>query len=171
MANPTFQPQKTLSTHPLKAKDTSVEVSSTARAVCNNWEVVEVARSLLNTPYQHQGRKPQIGVDCIGVIMVTAHTLDLFQFDFNNYSRDADGTLETEVKKHCEPLPKLELGALALFKISALPHHCGIITRYRKGWGLLHAYQNVGRVKEHELIDWWQNRLVGLYALPNVKYG
>ena len=135
------------------------------------FEVIEVARSLLNTPYQHQGRKPQVGIDCIGLVIVTARTLGLFDFDFTNYSRIPDGTLETEVTKHCTKLHVKKEGALVLFNLSTLPHHCGIISRYQNDWGLIHAYQNVGRVREHRLIDWWNNKIFGIYGLPNVNYG
>ena len=133
-------------------------------------KVVEVARSLINTPYQHQGRKPQIAIDCIGLVIVTAHILKLFDYDYTNYSRDPDGQLLQIVEQHCQQLPELTEGALAVFKLSAIPHHVGIISKFRGNWGLIHAYQNTGKVREHEFIKWWQDKLVGVYGLPNVDY-
>ena len=132
--------------------------------------MVEVARGLIGTPYKFQGRVPGVGCDCIGLVILTAWELGLFEFDFRNYSRNPGSILETEVKKHCQPLPEVTEGALVLFKIDNVPQHCGIITRYRSDWGLIHAYENVGKVREHRLIKWWQDKIVGLYAFPHVEY-
>ena len=133
-------------------------------------EIVKTARTLINTPYHHQGRTPGVGIDCIGVVITVGHQLNLFDYDYSNYTREADGKLLTLVEKHCVKLPKLTEGAIAVFKLSAIPHHVGIISKFRGNWGLIHAYQNVGRVREHEFISWWQNKLIGVYGLPNVEY-
>ena len=149
-------------------------------------EVVEVARGLIDTPYKFQGRVPGVGCDCIGLVILTAWELGLFEFDerpraadrrkgtrefdFRNYSRNPGSILEPEVKKHCQPLSELTEGALALFAIANVTQHCGIISHYRNDWGLIHAYENVGMVKEHRLINWWKDKLVGIYKLPNVTY-
>lgn len=139
-------------------------------AMYKSSQVISTARTLINTPYQHQGRKPGVGIDCIGLVIVTAHQLGLFDYDYINYSRDPDGQLLKIVEKHCEKLPDLTEGAIAVFQLSAIPHHVGIISKFRGNWGLIHAYQNTGKVREHEFIKWWQNKLVGIYALPNVQY-
>ena len=133
-------------------------------------QIVKTARSLIGTPYQHQGRNSLAGLDCIGLIIIVGHQLNLFSYDYTNYSRDPDGQLLTNLEKHCNKLPDLTEGAIAVFKLSAIPHHCGLITKFRGDWGLIHAYQNVGKVKEHEFIPWWQDKLVGVYGLPNVDY-
>lgn len=136
----------------------------------SQFEIIQIARTLINTPYRHQGRTPGVALDCIGVIITVGHQLSLFDYDYNNYSREPDGTLLSLVEKHCEKLPDLTEGAIAVFKLSAIPHHVGIISMFRGNWGLIHAYQNVGRVREHEFISWWQNKLIGVYGLPNVEY-
>ena len=101
---------------------------------------------------------------------MTAWELGLFEFDFRNYARNPGSILEQEVKKHCQPLSEITERSLVLFKINDVPQHCGIITRYRSDWGLIHAYENVGKVREHRFIKWWKNKLVGIYALPHVGY-
>ena len=134
-------------------------------------EVVTTARGLVGTPYKFQGRKAGVGCDCIGLVIVTAWELGLFEFDFRNYSRNPGSLLEHEVKQHCQPLSEVTEGALALFRIAGMTQHCGIITHYRNDWGLIHAYENVGQVREHRLINWWKDKIVGIYALPNIDYG
>lgn len=138
--------------------------------IANHNQIVPVARTFINTPYLHHGRKPGVGLDCIGVVILVGHRLKLFNYDYLNYSRDADGTLVQILDRHCEPLSELTEGAIAVFKLSQVPHHVGIISKFRGDWGLIHAYQNTNKVREHEFIEWWQNKLVGLYAFPNVNY-
>ena len=145
-------------------------VKSQKSKVIDFREVVTTARCLIGTPYKFQGRVPGVGCDCIGLVILTAWELGLFEFDFRNYSRNPGSILEQEAKKHCQPLADLTESALVLFKIDGLPQHCGIISHYRNDWGLIHAYENVGKVREHRLINWWQDKLVGIYKLPNVNY-
>ena len=151
-------------------KDTAPHIKSQESKVLVSSQVVEVARGLIRTPYKFQGRVPGVGCDCIGLVILTAWELGLFTFDFRNYSRNPGDILEQEVNKHCQPLPELIEGALVLFKIDRVPQHCGIITNYRNDWGLIHAYENVGQVREHRLIKWWKDKIVGIYTLPNVEY-
>ena len=133
-------------------------------------KVVQTARTLIGTPYQHQGRTPGVGLDCIGLVIAVGHQLNLFSYDYTNYSRDPDGQLVTKIEEHCQKLPSLTEGAIAVFKLSAIPHHVGIISKFRGNWGLIHAYQNTSKVREHEFIKWWQDKLIGVYKLPNVDY-
>ena len=136
-------------------------------------EFIINARTLINTPYKHQGRVAQKELDCIGLIIVAGKLTGVLpaNFDFKNYSRIPDGSLERELDKHLIELYKLQIGAIALFKVSALPHHCGIITDYGEELGLLHAYENVGRVKEHALIPWWRSKIVKIYGFALCDYG
>ena len=146
--------------------------------------VVYTARTLLETPYLHQGRLPgrNGGIDCIGVAIVTCRKLLLLpeDFDYSDYGRDGSGKLETIVAEYCTPLTDPTPGALLLFRTTptqTVAQHCAICTNWsdRLGWdnetlGMLHAYQNVGKVKEHELISFWSDRLIGSYGFPNVNY-
>ena len=140
--------------------------------------VIYTARSLLETPYLHQGRLPgkNGGIDCIGVAIVVCKRLLLLpeDFDYSDYGRDGSGKLEEIVSQYCTPLEAPTPGALLLFRTTptqAVAQHCAICTNwYNESLGMLHAYQNVGSVKEHELIKFWSDRLVGSYGLPNVNY-
>jgi cell wall-associated NlpC family hydrolase len=140
--------------------------------------IVEAARSLINTPYQHQGRTPQKGLDCLGVVILTAKIAGVIDrdFDFLGYSRSGNGLLQVEIERYCAEWTELTEGAIALFDLDGRPNHCGIISRGEgrrqtaEGFNLIHAYENAGIVKEHELIPWWKNRIEKIYAFPNVTY-
>lgn len=135
-------------------------------------QIVKTARTLIDIPYRHQGRTLR-GLDCSGVVVMTAFLSGLSKekLGLTNYPRNADGSLGRGLDEYCTELDTLQPGAIALFQLSPIPHHCGIVTRYGEGLGILHAYENVGRVREHALIDWWKNKIVKIYGFPNVNYG
>lgn len=137
--------------------------------------VVTVARTFIGTPYLHQGRSPGNGLDCIGVPILVCRTLGLLPktFDFLSYGRDGSGKLETIVAQYCNPLDSPRLGALLLFKAvpnQTVAQHAAICSDWDGGLGMIHAYQNIGSVREHELIRFWLDRLMGVYGLPNINY-
>ena len=133
-------------------------------------QVVEVARGLVGIPYAFQQRSRKFGCDCLGFILLVGWELDLFTFDITGYGKAVGNQLKKGIEKHCSKLPEIQEGALVLFNIDSVPQHCGIITKYRGDWGLVHAYENVGKVKEHSLITWWKDKIDNVYALPNVNY-
>ncbi len=133
-------------------------------------QVADVARSLVGIPYAFQQRSRTLGCDCLGLILLVGWELDLFKFDIKGYGKTVGNQLKDGIGKHCQTLPEIREGALVLFNIDRVPQHCGIITNYRDDWGLVHAYENVGQVKEHSLIKWWKDKIVAFYALPNVNY-
>lgn len=132
-------------------------------------DVIARARSYLGCPYHHQGRIGA-GLDCIGLAIAVCRDLDLGDFDFQAYSREPDGiTLVAEIEKICTPIQQYQPGDLLVFRIRKYPQHCGIVTGTPEGLGLIHAYQSIGRVAEHNLTDWWVERIVGAYRLPGVE--
>lgn len=134
--------------------------------------IVTTARTLINTPYQHQGRTPGKGLDCSGVVVLTAYLAGLTnkKWGKTNYPRNSNNSLVEGLEEYCIRIEKLQCGAIALFKISSIPYHCGIISDYADGLGLIHAYSNAGVVAEHELIPWWQDKIVRVYGFPGVSY-
>lgn len=137
-------------------------------------QIQQHARTLLHTPYQHQGRTPGKELDCIGVILVTAKLAGSIpqDFEFCNYGKDPDGKLEQMLDEHCQPLETIQQGAIALIAMDAVPHHCGIITEYYNDDGLLHALDGVGynRVVEHALISDFATKIIKLYGFPGLNY-
>lgn len=131
-------------------------------------QVVDECRSLIGTLYLHQGRTEH-GVDCIGLPVLALERLGLPKYDPQpRYPRDASGQLQPLIEQFCEPISS-QHGALALFKIAGAVRHCGVLTT-DNGDRLIHAYQNVGMVKEHILNGFWRNKLVATYAMPGVTY-
>lgn len=135
-------------------------------------EIIQAARKFINTPYKHQGRTPEKELDCIGLIIATGWACGALpkDLDYKNYSRHPSGILQKKLDEHCEKLALKQVGAIALFNLDQTPHHCGIITQFNNDWGLIHAYENVRRVREHALNYWWESKIVGFYGFPGVDY-
>lgn len=132
-------------------------------------DVFSAARELIGTPFQHQGRKKGIGIDCAGVPIWTMKQLGLADINVSNYPRSPNGKMIVEIERHCEKTI-IKPGVLVVYRISALPQHMGIISVYNDGLGLIHAWDIAKEVVEHRLPEKWNDRLIGYYALPGVNY-
>ncbi len=135
----------------------------------NPTQVYLTARDLVGTPYQHQGRKKDIGIDCIGVPIYVANKLELGEFERVDYPRSPDGTMQPLINSICSD-EVLQPGVLLVFKISDTAQHCGIVSSYQEGLGLIHAWDIALQVVEHRLTKDWIDKVVGCYGLPGISY-
>lgn len=133
-------------------------------------DIVKCAKTYLETPYHHQGRVKGEGVDCCGLLLCVAHELGLSDYDLDGYSRFGDGfSFMMEFSKICgEPVKTLIAGNLVVIKVGRYPHHCGILSILDGRLSLIHAYQSLGKVVEHNLDESWCNRIVASFKFPNV---
>jgi hypothetical protein len=132
-------------------------------------EVYLKARELVDTPYLHQGRLAGIAIDCIGVPIWVASELRLGDFDKSDYPRAPDGSMVELITSVCSN-EIIQAGVLLVFEIGGVAQHCGIVSIYQNGLGLIHAWDIAGKVCEHRLTQDWINKVVGCYGLPGVVY-
>lgn len=147
--------------------------------------IVTEARAWLGTPWHHQGRKKQVGCDCIGMVLGVLHAagasspvcdaagnrLHFPSFDRTDYAPDPNSkrlkqTLETHLMEI--PLAEIAAGDVLLFKIIHLPQHVGIVGTHPSGAGLslIHAYSSAGKVVEESLGKSWLSRTIAAYRVP-----
>lgn len=55
----------------------------------NREDIIATAKSMLGTPYHHQGRVPGVGLDCIGLVVCTVRALGAVIQDRTDYPRTA----------------------------------------------------------------------------------
>ncbi|PIR33975.1 MAG: peptidase P60 [Alphaproteobacteria bacterium CG11_big_fil_rev_8_21_14_0_20_44_7] len=137
------------------------------RDMMENFEdkIVEAARGWLGTKFHHQGRMKNVGVDCIGLIVGVAKELGIAVEDRNDYAREPrNGELEKALGANLSEC-EIAHGAVALFRIEKEPQHVGIISKYKNGLGLIHAYAQTRKVVEHSFDECWQKRLVKTFSL------
>jgi hypothetical protein len=136
-------------------------------------DVVDAARTHVDTPWRHQGRRSGEALDCAGHVIVVARQLGLVEpgFDINGYSRAPDGSMLELCRRFMLTLPAFELGAVAVLASEKDPHHMGFVGDYRHGgWSLIHA-SNIAqppRVVETRLLLSRALRLRGIFRLPGV---
>lgn len=124
--------------------------------------IVELARSYIGTPFQHQGRMPGVGLDCAGVVIAIARELGIVapDFDITGYGRTPDGeSLMRWCREHMTEIPRYEMrsGDVLCVAWEVIPHHLGVLADYRHGGlSLIHSIDQRGKVRgsvvEHRLV-------------------
>lgn len=136
-------------------------------------DVTVAALALLGTPYQHQGRVPGRGVDCIGLVVCVMRTLGLPVEDTERYSGMPGPQLLERIAEQCPQATGPAPGVLALMRWSSEPQHVGIIIAgHSHPLDLVHAWAGTRRVVRHGYDSAWQRRTVqaGWFGLPGVTY-
>lgn len=124
-------------------------------------DLVEAARGYLGVPFHHQGRN-KAGIDCLGLLVVSAKEAGIELEDHKGYSRQPDGiTLRSECDRQLIKIDKMKTGDILLMRFRKEPQHIAIKTDI----GIIHSYQNAGKVVEHGLDAKWIKRIVGVYRL------
>ena len=132
-------------------------------------QIVESARGWLNTPFRHQGRTKNVGVDCLGLLVGVATELNLKSktgepltaLDELGYGHFPDcDYLQNKLAEAMQVIEKPIIGSIGLFNIDGRAQHLGIF-----GEGtLIHAYAPMRKVVEHGFTDEWEARLVKVYG-------
>lgn len=128
-------------------------------------DVVDIARGYLGTPFRHQARLPGVGLDCAGVVVCALREAGRPVEDVRAYGRiPAQGLFVKMVERHCERIALADLrhGDLMMFAFRGEPQHLAL---YTAEGTLIHAYQDVGKVVEHDFDGIWRERLRGCYRL------
>lgn len=140
--------------------------------------LIDEARKYLGVRFCHQGRSKIHGVDCLGLIICIAQTLELksrqgvslHQCDQRIYSRMPDKTaLHNALEKHLnkKSLHQMMPGDIALMEFDNNPQHLAIISDYgtENNLGCIHAYAPAKKVVEHRLDEHWQSKITNLFRL------
>lgn len=131
--------------------------------------VVAEARRWVGTPYQHQARLHGVGVDCAGLIIEVARTLELLDVQYSDYGRiPHQGMLRRICDEHLLRIDDIEPGCVLLMGFLLGPsqeQHLGIFT----GEGtIVHAYAHAGACVEHRYSTAWRSRTRQVYRYAGV---
>lgn len=111
-------------------------------------QIADEARKLIGTPYIHQGRSVESGIDCVGVIVVVANNLNYWDgFDYIEYhSRPDPAVLLREMRDKFDEITVEESqeGDIILLRLpkDAEATHVGILVKGLYEMTLIHALRD-----------------------------
>ena len=93
-------------------------------------QIVTYARSWMGTRWRHQGRGDgnPVGIDCAGLLVMTAKNFDLPHEDLQGYGRDPSRQFVKQIEKFTEQgfVNQNLHGAIGIFNDTIMPCHTGI---------------------------------------------
>lgn len=131
-------------------------------------EIVRVARSYINVPFKHQGRRKDDGVDCVGLLTCVVYDVGLGNVEITDYKTQPDPIRFHELtKEHLVPVifKKLLPADVLTFAIKGVEQHFGLLVQIEPTMRFVHSYQTVGRCVEQELTAAWRRHVRGCYRL------
>ena len=143
--------------------------------------IVECARSWLGTRFHHQGRVKKTvahngGVDCLGLLVGVANELQLTAPDGSPLAA-ADDTRYSHLPDTLQLQHRLEAllqeipvegifpGCILLLSINDNPQHLAIVSDWKDGLGIIHAYAQARKVVEHALDEYWKSRIIRAFQI------
>lgn len=126
--------------------------------------IINTARDCIGTPFRHQGRIAGKALDCAGLVVHIARSLNFKYQDVSGYERSPHKDLLKKVldSQIClQRIDVLEPGCVVLFRIRTEPQHLAIFT----GETIIHAYETVGRVVEERCGEFWKKRVIAAYRM------
>lgn len=138
-------------------------------------QIVAEARSWIDTPFVHQGRRKAIGVDCVGVIIGVANALRISSFDTADYSASPNPeTMGARLRENLDEIPFREVlpGDILWFRVTYAPQHLGIVSEVAPELCMVHAYsrQPVTKCIEQPLGKMWTARIRGCFRYRDVVW-
>lgn len=136
-------------------------------------QIVSLARSWVGqVRFRHQGRDPENGLDCAGVVIRIAHDLQLSDFDIVAYPRIPDGRgMKDLLDREMISILRSELlpGDAVLLADNRWPCHLAIVADYPQSFSLIHSQITAGGVIETRLDDETERRIIACYQFPGVR--
>lgn len=129
-------------------------------------EVVKAARECIGTPFMHQGRILGRALDCAGVAVHVSNAWHKTE-EPSAYGRLPNNAMleywldkQTFLERTDSPIA----GSLLLMRFTGQPQHLAVCA----GKTIIHAYESVGKVVEHNLDAKWARRIVRCYKFKDM---
>lgn len=129
-------------------------------------DLIAAARACLNTPFHHQGRQPNVGLDCGGLLVVALRAIGIQPVDMVAYDRRPHGGIMENLLDSQPCLTRVQVsemrpGDILLMRFKSDPQHLALLA----GESILHAWEAAGRVVEHRMDNRWLRHIVRAYRL------
>lgn len=132
-------------------------------------QIVDEARTWVGVRWRHQGRT-RYGIDCAGLVVKTAHALDITDFDYTNYDRR--GFQQNLVKIFREHMIEKSVnkrlpGDVLLFRDNTYPCHASILSLKLGTEHIIHTSPR-RRGTTEEPLNQVTDRLTHCFEFPGV---
>lgn len=100
-------------------------------------QIIEEARTWIDTPWRHQGRTDK-GIDCVGLVVRVTQALGLNEYDRTDYTRRPDGFDFVSVfreRMDIKAVNQAKSGDLILIANGPYPCHVALVS---EKYGVLH---------------------------------
>jgi len=135
--------------------------------------IIGTARSMIGTPFHHQGRKPGIALDCLGFIVCTANLLGCNIRDNKTYRRFPNGSLLPKMREQLVeiPLADIDVADIMVFQQKRLrnPWHVAFRSVYRDTAGMIHACLFNKKVIEQTVDSYQHGYIAYAFRLPGLN--
>jgi cell wall-associated NlpC family hydrolase len=134
--------------------------------------IVNAARSMLNTPFVHQGRLPGVGLDCVGVVALACERAGVplmrVPSDYPRIPRASsvrELVLASAPDEGCQQAGTIAVIAKRMRRKHA--RHVGILS---SSSSVIHASGTSipPRVVEESIVAW---EIISVHLVPGVEYG
>lgn len=156
-------------------------------------DIVNAARTFLEVPYQHNGRNPLHGLDCVGLHAVTAKKIAYPIIDVPTYSHKPDGRLIERLAVNgdlvpCTIMPRgsrrrgdipaddirpSDAGVFWVDAASREPQHAVIFSSWPGALldlGMIHCEMHVEKVVEVPFDRAWRYRLLAVLRWRGITW-
>lgn len=136
--------------------------------------MVERARSFVGVPFLHQGRDPEIGLDCLGLVLAMMHGCRYrLDFHYDTYpAQPHKHTLYRHLKAETVEIDAADIlpADLLLLRYDRHPQHVAVVSSFEPYFkqGIIHSYNDtsIQKVVEHTLDHMWRQRIVTAFRFP-----
>lgn len=129
-------------------------------------KIVEIARSKINLPFQHQGRNPDIALDCVGLLTYIVDQLGIDYDDVFGYPRTPYDRTIIKALDHQKCLQRIKVkehGCIIILRITRQPQHAAI---YDEGKNtIIHSCATMEKVIEQEYVKHFVERTARFYRI------
>ncbi len=130
-------------------------------------QIIDQARTWLNTPFKHQGRLKGVGVDCVGLVMGVANELDIYRYEYKTYHHSPNPEMmaqQLSLNLDEIVIQDAKVGDILWFRVMHHPRHLAIQTDL----GIIHAFAPARKVVEIPLDIGWVQLLHKVYRYRGV---
>lgn len=134
-------------------------------------QIVEIARTYIDTPFEWHQRLRGEGIDCVGLPICVGREAGVLppDFEFQEYGNYPQGVVDLFAQFTIQ-IEKSEAGLGDLVVMAAgtrEPMHCGIIAELDGYPSIIHCALRWG-VTEHVFDSWWKSKVHAAFRYPGV---